>query len=159
MKSKFRFLLSLFLVLVILLNTFPQENIKKVCILYSPSKYKEKLLEKVEVSLKGTNVFIEKDTFKNIEKYNPKDYDAILLLSGIAAFIPYPKATKYIKKNNYSSNIVYFCATYLEKEDVYGFLDKNKIDAITAASEEENIDETAKKIVDEIYKIILESNK
>ena len=64
---------------------------------------------------------MSKDYLKNINKYNPDDYDAIVILSGIAAFIPYPSATYYIRKHNYNRKIIYYCAAFVENA-VYGFL-------------------------------------
>ena len=40
------------------------------------------------------------------------------------------------------------------KSAVYGFLDGDRIDAITAASEKDNIENTTDEIVTKIYKII-----
>ena len=52
-----------------------------------------------------------------------------------------------------TKDIIYFCAASTPSA-VYGFLDGDRIDAITAASDEENLDDTTDEIVTEIFKFI-----
>ncbi len=124
-----------------------------VCIIYAKSNYKLKLADKIEKRLIKENVTVVKDLIINIKDYDPSDYKVIVILSGIAVFNPYPRATSYIKKHDYAKNIIYFCAAYVP-EAVYGFLDSDRIDAITAASKEDNLEDTTEEIVAKIFELI-----
>ena len=86
------------------------------------------------------------DNISNRSSYNPFDYDAVILFSGVMRFSPLPEATQYIRKNKYAYNIIYFVA-YEGIRVPYGLqLNKKKIDVITSASavEDNNILEDAK---------------
>ncbi len=124
-----------------------------VCIIYAKSKYKLALTDAIENRLIKENFNVIKDQLKNINNYDPANYAVVVILSGVVAFTPYPKATMYIKKNNYAKNIIYFCAAFIEST-VFGFLDGDRIDAITAASDLDNIEKTADEIIKEIHVII-----
>ena len=157
LKSKFIF----YLMFLILFLSLPANNINSetpnnnadVCIIYAKSNYKLILIEAIEKRLSNKSISIVKDQLKNINNYDPADYKVVVILSGIAVFTPYPQATKYIRKHDYAKNIIYFCASST-KSAVYGFLDGDRIDAITAASEEENIENTTNEIVTKIFEII-----
>ena len=156
-KSKIIFYLIFLTCLLFLLsnntNSQTTDNNADVCIIYAKSNYKLKLVEAIEKILLKKDITILKDQLKNINNYDPSDYKVIVILSGIAVFTPYPKATRYIKKHDYAKNIIYFC-TASTKSAVYGFLDGDRIDAITAASEEDNLENTTDEIVTKIYEII-----
>lgn len=157
LKNKYIFYL-IFLICFLFLFTNnassePLSNNADVCIIYAKSKYKLMLVEEIEKKLSDREIKIVKDLLKNINNYNPADYKVIVILSGIAVFTPYPQATRYIRKHDYAKNIIYFCTAYT-KSAVYGFLDGNRIDAITAASEKDNIENTADEIVTKIFAIL-----
>jgi hypothetical protein len=126
---------------------------KSVCIIYYESAFKTEVAKKIEQKLLEENISTVKDKLNNINNYNPDDYDAVIILSGMAAFIPYPQATIYITKHKYRENIIYFCASYIP-DAVYGFLDSNKIDALTSASKKENIDSTVNMILEKTLHLI-----
>ena len=123
---------------------------KQVCLLYYKSKYKLALVNEIEKELKEKNINVVKDSINNMNNYNPDDYYAVVLFSGIKAFTPYPKATQYIKKHNYAHNIIYFCAASSVEDSVYGFLDPDRVDAVSSASEMNNIKDTADVIMKKI---------
>ena len=148
--------ISLFLLSIKLFSqTYEVENPKaKVCILYYKTKYKLEVIKKLVEKLNNENISVYSDIIKNMNKYNPYDYNVIIILSGAAMFNPYPGAVKYLKKHNYAKNIIYFCAVYA-KNTAYGIsIDKKKVDAITAASEIDNVKETTKKIIERVFQII-----
>ena len=134
-------------------NKIKKEN-KNVCFLYYKSKYKLELMKEIENKLLDMNFTVKKDLINNMDQYNPKDFDIVVIFSGIKAFSPYPKAIKYIKKHDYAKNIIYFCAASAVKESVYGFLDAEKIDAISSASEIDNISNTSDTIIKRILEIM-----
>ena len=103
-----------------------------------------------DLNSRGISVMV--DTFLNSNKYNTADYDVFILLSGAFMFSPRSKAVKFIKANNYSSNIIY---VFTSEDSPYGnVLDKNKIDAISCASVEKN-EKTFDKVKNKIIKIAL----
>ncbi len=134
----------------------PENEINKkenICIIYKKSKYKIEIANQLERQLKEKDIIVEKDLIRNLNKYNPLDYSAIVILSGVAIFTPNPLVTIYIKKHDYNKNIIYFCSTEY-KESAYGFLEQDKIDVITSASERNNIDEVVNKIMENLNNII-----
>lgn len=131
-----------------------------VCLLYYETEFKIKLVSALVKDLNEKNISIVVDNISNRDSYNPLDYDAVILLSGVKKFAPLPEATQYIRKNKYSYNIIYF-VTYKSINVPYGFqLDKKKIDVITSASAVEdnnnNVFEEAKnRIITETMNIII----
>jgi hypothetical protein len=126
---------------------------KSVCIIYYESDFKTEIVKRLEQKFLEQGVSTVKDKLKNINKYDPEDFDAVIILSGMAAFLPYPQATIYISKHKYRENIVYFCASYIP-DAVYGFLDSNKIDALTSASKKENIEPTVNMIMEKTLPLL-----
>ena len=154
--QKFKKSLFLFVFVIIILLRINTNNInkkEKICIIYKKSKYKIEIANQLEKNLKEKDIIIKKDLIKNINKYNPSDYSAIVILSGVAIFTPNPMVTTYIKKHNYNKNILYFCSTNY-KETAYGFLDQEKVDVITSASEKTNIDGVVNEILERLNIII-----
>jgi len=150
MRIKF---LIIIVFLLIVLNIDANENRNnRICILYYKTKYKTAIANELENRLSLKGIVIEKDLIKNINLYNPGEYDAVIIISGVAIFTPSPKVTRYIKKHNYAKNIIYFCSTEY-KGACYGFLDQDKIDIITSASENNNIDEIVDEIIEKINSI------
>ena len=155
-----RILFLFFIINLIVLNIYPVEDINnkiKICIIYDKTKYKNQIVNELEMKLNEKEITIYKDLIININKYDPDDYNAIIILSGVFIFTPNPLVTMYIKKHDYKKNIIYFCSTKY-KESSYGFLDQNKIDTITSASSN-NIKEITHRILDNLYKIINKEKK
>lgn len=152
-KSKIIFSLIFFTSFFLLYSqdniSISNSNKKKICILYFKSRYKKALINKLEEKLQTEDFIITKDLFKKSKSYNPGDYDAVIILAGLAAFTPYPGATRYIKKHNYPQNLIYFCPAYV-KDAVYGFLDQDKIDAISFASELSTLEIAANEIINKL---------
>ena len=107
MKIKMLFLILIFF---IIFNTNAGENKKekKICILYFKTKYKIELLKKLKERLNKEGFDVKHDLIKNINKYDPNDFSAVIILSGVAIFTPSPRATKYIKKHNYAEKYMLF---------------------------------------------------
>ncbi|MCG8573146.1 MAG: hypothetical protein MJB14_23680 [Spirochaetes bacterium] len=137
----------------LLLPTFAQDQGnhqgKKVLFLYYASEYKEEVMKILEKKLATLQISVEESSIKSDKEFKAADYDAVVLFSGIAAFTPYSKATKFIRKNNYANNIIYFCPAFVE-DAIYGYLDSEKVDAVTAPSELKNAETTAQEIFDKV---------
>jgi hypothetical protein len=155
--QRFKKIIFLFIIIIFtLLSINSNIDINKkeiVCIIYKKSKYKTEIANHLEKKLKEKDVIVERDLIRNLNKYDPLDYSAIVILSGIAIFTPNPMVTIYIKKHNYNKNIIYFCSTEY-KDAAYGFLDQEKVDVITSASEKNNIDEVVNEILENLNIII-----
>lgn len=139
-------------------ETFPAANSKTdVCILSYPSDYKAKLTAALVSELNAKHLSVTVDSISNSGKYDPKDFGAVILLSAVQRFRPLPAAPEYIIKHQYPGNIVYY-STYTMFNFVYGAgLDKNKIDAITSASDAKNpklLEDTVKQITAKTLKIL-----
>jgi hypothetical protein len=145
-----KIIFSFFIMMLVILNINPENSDGKkpsAVIIYESTKYKDEIVNKLEKELINKNITIKKDLLNNIDKYNPYDYNAVIILSGVAIFSPRPLTTMYIKKYNYNRNIIYFCTTGNRKA-AYGILDQNKIDIITSASRNNNADEMVKIILE-----------
>lgn len=157
---RYKRVLTSFIIMIFIIFVINPENetnnIVNVCIIYKKSEYKIEIANQLEKRLKEKDIIVEKDLIRNINKYNPDDYSAVVILSGVAVFTPNPMVTIYIKKHNYKKNIIYFCSSNY-KESAYGFLEQDKIDVITSASERNNIDEVVNKILENLN-IILNQN-
>jgi menaquinone-dependent protoporphyrinogen IX oxidase len=92
----------------------------KVCILYYDSNFKKELVNRLGQDLNDKRISAYVDTMNNMINYNPDDYDAVILISGVVAGNPLPLTAEYIKKYNYKDNIIYFCAFFISKDAVYG---------------------------------------
>lgn len=134
-------------------------------ILFRKTELKLQLIALLEKDLKLMNVNVVTDSLNNADDYELKNYDAVIILSNITQSNPDTKAADYIKKNNYSNKIVYL-STYENINYPYGVLDsvldRNRIDAITAASPPKGkpvnkieIQKARKAVMDKV-KIILE---
>ena len=151
----FKKIIIIFTFFNLISSLYPEDKVNnnvKICIIYDKTKYKVEIINELEKILKEKEVIINKDSIININKYNPDDYNAIIILSGVLIFTANPMVTMYIKKHDYKKNIIYFCSTKYE-EAAYGFLDQDKIDAITSASSN-NANVIANKIMDNLYNII-----
>ena len=114
---------------------YPAANSKaSVCILNYDTEFKKNLTAALVQDFNAKEISVTVDSVSNGGQYSAKNFDAVILLSAVQAFGPLPKTVEYIKKNNYSGNIIYF-ATYAKFNLPYGMsLDKKKVDAITSAS-------------------------
>lgn len=140
------FILFLTAVFISAENTASGVN-KKILILTNGSKYRKILLQTLSKKLTDLSCNVTKDDMKNQKKYKITDFDAVILLSGVQAGNPFSDTYDFIINNNYSSNIIYFCALSI-KDAAWGKkLDKSKIDAITAASDSKNIQEVTGNII------------
>jgi hypothetical protein len=125
---------------------------KKIVIIYNQTKFKKQVVPKLEKKLLELNFIVTKDFLNKLYNYNPNDYDVVVIMSGIAAFTPYPVATNYIRKYDYKDNIVYYCAAFTSSL-IYGFLEKKRLDAVTSASKTDNVDMTVNLIMEKILKV------
>ena len=149
-------LLAVLFFSLIILNIISENDINiknKVCIIYIKTKYKQEIAKELENKLKEKDLIVKKDLIRNIKKYNPDDYDVFIILSGVKIFTPNPMVTIFIKKYNYNKNIIYFCSTEY-KESAYGFLDQDKIDVITSASEKSNKNKIVNEIIEKMNNIL-----
>lgn len=153
----FKTILAAFVIMVfILFAVYPEIEINKqirVCIIYKKSSYKIEIANQLEKKLNEKDIIVEKDFIRNINKYDPYEYGAVIILSDVAIFTPNLMVINYIKKHNYKKNIIYFCSTYY-KETAVAFLDEDKIDVITSASEKSNMEEAVNKILENLNNLI-----
>lgn len=152
-------ILIFFLLLLLSCATIPKKehvvNASKkydICILYHKSKIRNSivdgLLEKFNAS--GLNIIVD-DAF-NIKDHPPDNYRAVIIFSGIHAFIPDAYPRNYIWKYRDKENIIHVFMTFFTKKGVsIRYKKRNKIDTVAAASVKENSDN----IVEIIYDLTL----
>ena len=129
----------------------------RVCILSYDTEFKKSMAEALIKDLNSRGISVITDNIRNIKKYSAADYDAVILLSGAMIFSPRSHAVKFIKTNNYSSNIIYVFTTSNDTSPYDSLLDKKKIDAVTSASTTEGdkeFDEVKNEIIERIMQIL-----
>ncbi len=138
-------------------ETFSVEGAEReVLILSQGTLFKERLRSGLveELNSTGTSVFV--DAIDNHTKYDPEDYDAVILLSGIEAFRPLPEAPEFINTHDYQGNIVYVSTHYLFAVPYGRLIDKKKVDAVTSASkpdERGKVEKTKEEIISRLAAI------
>ncbi len=156
--------LSIFFCSPLFAEIYPVENsTANICILAYDTEFKRSLTAALVQEFNSKGISVTVDSVSNRGKYSSVDYDAVILLSGVKAGKPLSGAIEYIKKNNYSSNIVYvfthgksnkFPMPYGRGDKV---LDKNKIDAVTSASIAKNdqaFEEVKNKIIEKVMEVL-----
>ncbi len=136
---------------------YPADNKydKKICILYHYTKMRNNVAVLLTEKLKADNIMVITDNAFNINKYNPKEYDLVVVFSGIHAFIPDAYPANYLYKYKNEKNIIHVFFTFLKGKGITEGKDYNsEIDSIAAASLKENT--TA--LVDKIYELIIKKN-
>jgi biotin synthase-related radical SAM superfamily protein len=159
MTGKIFFLLSVSFVLIFFnsilhAEEYPAAGSKiKICILAYDTEFKNNLTEALVKDLNAKGISVTVDTVSSSSNYSAADYDAVILLSGMRMWKPLSGAVKFLKTNNYSSNIIYVVT---HGEDGKAPDNKN-IDTITSASVKKNnkaFDEVKNKIIERAIKIL-----
>ena len=135
---------------------------KRVLILSTGTVFKEMLRSALIEELNGNGISVIVNDMNNAASYDPADFGAVILLSGIQAFKPLPGAVEFITNHDYAGNIVYVSTYTLFAVPYRRFLDKKKIDAITAASKVEKegvLEEAEENILAEIFEILNEATE
>lgn len=146
------------LILLLLISTIfsksPENTNGKICILLYQTPFKVQVMERIIKTLNKQRYLVHIDSYENVNKYDPQKYEAVLIMSGVKNLEPYKWSSTYLKKHNYAKNIIYFCTT-ANRHSAYTFdMDDSQLDAITAASEFDNVSETASRILDRLYEVI-----
>jgi hypothetical protein len=159
MIGKRLFLLLFFFVFilsnsVLITEEYPVVGSKiKICILAYDTEFKKNIIKALVKDFNAKETSVTVDDVSNRSRYRAVDYDAVILLSGLHMLNPLPEAVDFLRKNKYSSNIIYVI-THGKKFKV----PKNrKIDIITSASiinDEKAFDETKNKIIDKVMKVV-----
>lgn len=138
-------------------ETFSVEGAQReVLILSQGTLFKERLRSGLVKELNGAGTTVFVDSIDNHTEYNPNDYDAVVLLSGIEAFRPLPQAPEFINTHDYPGNIVYVSTHYLFAVPYGRLIDKKKVDAVTSASkpdEQEKVEKTKEEIISRLAAI------
>ena len=160
--KKYFFYLVFFVFILFNSVLFAEEDIienseTKICILAYDTEFKKNLTEALVQDFNSKGISVIVDTISNESQYSAADYNVIILLSGAFMGNPRSKAVRFIKTNNYSSNIIYVFTT--RKNSPYGtVLDKDKIDAITSASITDDnkilFDKVKNKIIEKVMKVL-----
>jgi|GEM_PF-2785544 len=122
-------------VVPVVTESFPVSGeVAEVLILSRGTEFKKILRFFLIEKLNEKNISVTVDKMENAGSYDPSEYGAVILLSGIQGFRPLPEAIDFIRRHSYAPNIVYV-STYTLFAAPYGrSLDKKKVDAVTAAS-------------------------
>ena len=116
----------------------PSEPLGTALVLTHGTEFKLAILDEIGPELPAMGLSAQVDDLANHAQYDAGDFDIVVLLSGVQAFHPRPEAPAFIKANDYAENIVFF-STYTATNWPYGLrLNRNKIDAVTAASNVED---------------------
>jgi hypothetical protein len=136
---------------------YPEDNKydKKICILYHYTKFRDGIIKQLLDKLKNNNIVVITDDAYNIKNYNPKDYDLIVVFSGIHAFIPDAYPRTYLEKYKDKKNIIHVFYTFLTKKGITIDTGEGKIDTITAASVKSNSED----LTESIYQLIMKKLK
>ena len=119
----------------VITESFPVSGaVSEVLILSRGTEFKKIIRTALIEKLNEKQISVVVDKMDNADSYDPADFDAVVLLSGIQGFSPLPEAIDFIREHKYAGNIIYV-STYTLFAAPYGrTLDKKRVDAITAAS-------------------------
>ncbi len=149
MKKSIIFILSVFILILSGCETIKKNEYlsinnqyeKKICILYSSTKFRNEIIKRLVDSFKETNILIIVDDIFNAEKYNPQEYNLVVVFSGIHVFFPDLYPGHYLDKYKNEKNIIHVYLTFLTPEGITTKIGNNdNIDTITAASDKKNIE-------------------
>jgi hypothetical protein len=132
-------------------NTVTQDQIspKRIVILYHGTKFRDEIVKHLVEKLVADNIEVIIDDASKGKNYDPKQYDQVVVFSGIHAFIPDAYPNDYLFRHKNEKNIIKVFYTYLTRKGVTvktGIEDK--FDTITAASMKINSEELVKNIYD-----------
>jgi hypothetical protein len=129
---------------------------KSVLIASRSSDFKQAVLKRAVNSFIDEPVFMKIIGVDQLKKEHAEDYSAVVLINTCIAWGMDRRVNKFLNRLEDQSNIIVL-TTSGDGEWVPKMKDRN-FDAVSAASEEANIDETAEKIVSKVRALLFDGS-